>query len=239
MPLRAEFIEKTYHGEIKIFSLALRGICFGALTPKRHHVTVTVIGRKVERAELERFLQHPSVRRHFPAGWQLPTHYCHCHPRLPVTAARNPVADRLLIIGDAYIARYLKGGIESAFYTGALAAEMILAGKVRHHELQRGYVRPCRQKYGTDNAWGRVLFAFNDLITRLRLLTRAAFWLLHREEQVLEPYDRMHLRALWHIFTGDAPYRQIALELLSWRALRAAWRMLVTRPPAPQEPDNE
>jgi flavin-dependent dehydrogenase len=233
LPLRPEFIDATYQDEIKIFSLALPGIRFGALTPKRHHVTATVIGKHVERVDLERFLEHSAVQAYFPPGWQVPRHFCHCHPKLPVTAARNPVADRLIMIGDAHISRYLKGGIESAFFTASLAAEMILNGTLTRRELVMGYVRPCHAKYGADNAWGRLLFALNDVISHLRPLTRAALWLLRREAQVLEPYDRLHVHTLWHIFTGDAPYRQIALEALSWKSLRAVWRMLFTRAHAP------
>ncbi|OPZ85834.1 MAG: hypothetical protein BWY76_01236 [bacterium ADurb.Bin429] len=239
LPLRPEFIEETFHGEIKIFSLGMKGIRFGALTPKRHHVTVTVIGRQVTREDLERFLRHPNVLQHFPPGWQIPTHYCHCHPRLPVTAARNPVTDRLLMIGDTNIARYLKGGIESAFFTASLASEMILDGKMSRAELWRGYVRPCHAKYLTDNAWGRLLFLLNDIISLLRPLTRAAFALLHREEQVVDPRDRLHLHSLWHIFTGDAPYRQIALEILSWRALWTTWRMLRAKEDSEMRPFPE
>ncbi|MBI3945492.1 MAG: hypothetical protein HY321_06220 [Armatimonadetes bacterium] len=229
LPVDDRFLEERHRGEIRIFSLALPGIRFGALTPKRRHVTVTVIGPRPTRADLERFLNHPRVRHHFPEGWELPLLYCTCHPWLPVTAARSPVADRLLVIGDANISRYLKGGIESAFFTGALAAEMILSGRLSRAELVRGYVRPCHARYRYDNLYGRVLFAANDLISRLPLVARAGLWLVDREQRIPDWRARRHTRLLWHIFTGDAPYRRIAREALDPRSLAPAlWALLLS-----------
>jgi len=227
--LEPAFIADRFGDEIKIFSLGLPGIRFGALTPKRRHVTVTVIGRHVTRADLERFLAQPGVLRYLPAGWSMPQHCCHCHPHLPVTAARNAAHDRLLVIGDAHIARYLKGGIESAFFTGTLAAEAILAGDLSRAALLQQYIRPCLARYAGDNNWGRLLFSCNDLISRLRPITAAGSWLLRREQQMPRWEDRPHTRMLWHIFAGDAPYRHIALEAISLRAVLAVLHVLVRR----------
>jgi flavin-dependent dehydrogenase len=215
LPLDAAFLDRTYGGEIKILSLGLPSIRFGALTPKREHVTVTIIGQHLRRGDLERFLLHPQVRRHFPKNWHLPRSYCHCHPLLPVTAARNPVTDRLLVIGDAHVSRYLKGGIESAFFTGSLAARMISAGRLTREELVQGYVGPCRARYVRDNCYGRLLFRCNDVISRVPLVTAAGLQLLEREQRLPDWRDRPHARILWRIFTGEAPYRTIAREALS------------------------
>jgi hypothetical protein len=45
---------------------------------------------------------------------------------MPVSGARNPVADRLVVIGDANTGRYLKNGVESSFYTAMWAAKAML-----------------------------------------------------------------------------------------------------------------
>ncbi len=226
LPLPPDYLASHYDGKIMIFSLALPGIRFGALTPKRRHVTVTIVGRHLKWADLERFLRHPRVRLHFPPGWEppatspgTPTSYCHCHPKVPATAARNPVADRLIIVGDANVSRYLKGGIESAFFTGTLAAARILSGKLTREELVRGYVRPCDTRYRRDNMYGRLLFRWNDLVSSCRLVALASLWLVEREQRLPCWSDRRHTRTLWHIFAGDAPYRTIAREALSPRSL--------------------
>jgi flavin-dependent dehydrogenase len=215
MPVDSAFITSVFGEEIKIFALGLPGISFGALTPKRTHLTATVIGRDVERADLEQFLEHPRVRRHLPPDWALPAVYCHCAPRLPVTAAKNVVADRLLIIGDAHIARYLKGGIESAFFTGAQAAGALLHGELSCDSLYQRYVRPCHARYLRDNEQGRFLFRLNDAISGSPVLSRAGRWLLEREQRRPRWQDRHHTQIMWHIFTGSAPYREIMARVIS------------------------
>ena len=213
LPLDEEYIEASFRGEVKIFSLGLPGIRFGALTPKRRHVTVTIIGPHLSRADLEQFVQHPAVRRQLPTGWALPAHYCHCHPQLPVTTARHAVTDRLMVIGDAHVSRYLKGGIASSFFTGSLAAEMILRGALSRGELWEGYVRPCHQRYCYDNLYGRLIFRWYDVVARTPWLALAALRTIERE-QSLPPQHRCHTQVLWHIFAGDAPYAHIARDAL-------------------------
>jgi len=215
LPVDPAFIADTFGNEIKIFALGLPGIAFGALTPKRAHLTVTIIGPALVRADLERFLEHPRVCRHLPPDWSLPPLYCHCAPRLPVTAGQNVVADRLLIIGDAHIARYLKGGIESAFVTGTLAAGAILAGDLSRAALHRRYVVPCHARYLRDNVYGRFLFRLNDVISGSQILSRAGRWLLEREQRRPQWRKRRHTQIMWHIFTGSAPYREIMRRAVS------------------------
>lgn len=227
LPVEPAFIETTFGNEIKIFSLSLPGIRFGALTPKRGHLTATVIGTDCGREALERLLLHPRVRAHLPNGWTMPTIFCHCAPRLPVTAAAHPVADRLLLIGDAHIARYLKGGIGSALFTAQLAARAILAGDVSRRALEAGYLRPCRKQYVVDNICGRVLFRLNDVMSASPLLARAGHWLVEREQRYPRWQDRHHTQILWHIFTGDAPYRAILRTVFSPASLLRMLRAMV------------
>ncbi|MHB9130849.1 MAG: NAD(P)/FAD-dependent oxidoreductase [Armatimonadota bacterium] len=238
IPLDPAFIEAYFHNEIKVFSLGLPGMRFGALTPKRRHVTVSVIGKEVGQRDLERFLSHPRVRAHFPDDWQMPASYCHCHPRLPISPARKPVADRFIVIGDAHISRYLKGGIDSAFFTASLAAEMILAGTLSRRELEQGYIRRCYQKYRYDNWFGRILFFANDLISRIPFMTRLGIRLI-RDEQTMPTWTaRHHTQLLWHIFAGDAPYRQLFFAGIHPRTWLDAVRVIFHRKTVQPEDDT-
>lgn len=221
LPVDPAFIASTFGNEIKIFSLGLPDIRFGALTPKRAHLTVTAIGPQCGLDVLARLLEHPRVRRHLPDDWTMPTVFCHCAPRLPVTTAAHPVADRLLVIGDAHVARYLKGGIGSAIFTARLAARTILAGDLSLRALETGYLHPCREQYGVDNVCGRALFQLNDLMSASPVLARAGRWLIEREDALPDWRDKQHTQILWHIFTGDASYREILRAALHpWSALR-------------------
>lgn len=215
LALDERFIRESLGGTVKIFSLGLPRIRFGAITPKRQHATVTVIGPRLGRHDLERFLLHPRVRRHFPLDWDIPRRYCYCQPRLPVTAARNPVADRLIVIGDAHVSRYLKGGIDSALFTGTLAAHAVLHGDLSRRALMKQYVRPCRAKYVFDNFCGRLLFTGNDLVSRIRSMAALGLLAVENEQDLPQWEQRHHTRVLWNIFTGEAPYRRIVATAAS------------------------
>jgi flavin-dependent dehydrogenase len=100
--LGKEHIQQDFGDNVIIFRLGLKGIRFAAFTPKSDHITATIVCRTdATRESLSRILLHPAVRRWLPETFQLPRTYCLCHPKIPVTPAKNPFTDRLVIIGDA------------------------------------------------------------------------------------------------------------------------------------------
>lgn len=233
IPVDEAFINEHYQGQIKIINLGLRRIRFASLTPKQRHVTVSIVGRAVTRRNLMTFLEHPAVLQHFPPGWLCPEWVCSCQPQLPVTAAAHPIADRLVVIGDADISRYLKDGIGSAFFTAARAAQAVLEGAGDQGALSRLYYRPSRRRFRVDNWVGRLLFACNDLISRCPVVVAAFLAVTRWEQEHLPPGRRPLNEFLWGMFTGDAPYltalraalRPGLLARLGWQTLTAtlAW----------------
>lgn len=227
VPLDPEFIARQFPGEIRILNLGLRGVRFASLTPKRHHVTVSLVGGAAAGRGLEQFLAHPRVRANFPRGWRLPPRYCHCAPCLPVGAAGRPRCDGLLVIGDADIARYLKDGIGSALTTATLAARAILEAGTSAAALREAYYRPSRRRFLRDNLVGKLLFAANDLLmpspVAARALLRVATW----EQDRLPPGSRPLVEALWLMFTGDGRYRSALRKALRIRMLgRLLWALV-------------
>jgi hypothetical protein len=233
VPVDEAFINEHYQGQIKIINLGFRRIRFASLTPKQRHITVSIVGRAVSRQDLMTFLEHPAVLQHFPRGWRCPERVCSCQPQLPVTAAAHPIADGLVVIGDADISRYLKDGIGSAFFTAARAAQAVLEGAGSRRALSRLYYRPSRRRFRVDNWVGRVLFAGNDLISRCPVMVAAFLAVTHWEQEHLPPGRRPLNEFLWGMFTGDAPYltalraalRPGLLARLVWQTLAAtlAW----------------
>jgi flavin-dependent dehydrogenase len=233
VPVDQVFITEHYQGQIKIINLGLRRIRFASLTPKQRHITVSIIGRTVTRRDLMTFLEHPAVLQHFPPGWRCPEWVCACQPKLPVTAAAHPIADGMVVIGDADISRYLKDGIGSAFFTAARAAQAVLEGAGSREALSRLYYRPSRRRFRVDNWVGRVLFACNDLISRCPVMVVAFLAVTRWEQEHLPPGRRPLNEFLWGMFTGDAPYltalraalRPGILARLVWETLTAtlAW----------------
>lgn len=226
IPLDPEFIAQRFPGEVRILNLGFAGVRFASLTPKRHHVTVSLVGEAAAGRGLEQFLTHPRVRASFPQGWQPPARYCHCAPRLPVTAAGRPRCDGLLVIGDADIARYLKDGIGSALTTASLAARAILEAGTSAAALREAYYRPSRRRFLGDNLAGKLLFVANDILMQSPLaagaLLRVAAW----EQGHLPAGARPLGEAFWLMFTGDGPYRAALRKGLSARVLGRLLRAL-------------
>jgi len=207
VPLDEAFINEHYQGQIKIINLGLHRIRFASLTPKRRHVTVSVVGRAVTRRDLMELLEHSAVLKHFPPGWRCPDWVCACQPKLPVGAAAHPIAEGLVVIGDADISRYLKDRVGSAFFTAAQAAQAILEGAGSLEVLRKRYYRPSRRRFRADNWVGRLLFACNDLIARCPVMVAAFLAVTRWEQEHLPPGRRPLNEFLWGMFTGDAPYR--------------------------------
>jgi flavin-dependent dehydrogenase len=230
IPLDPEFIGGVLRNRVVILAMGRRGLRFVAVTPKRQHVTVTLIGDDPSPEMMKEVLNSAELRSHFPPGWEPPERYCTCAPKMPVSGARNPVADRLVVIGDANIGRYLKNGIESSFYTAMWAAKAIVTGTAAEH-LGRRYLAQCNAAYRTDNLFGRALFRVHDLVSRSALITRAHLALAAQEQRSRAGQGTMS-NVLWGLFTGNAPYRAILRQALGLR-LQARLAMALARATVP------
>jgi flavin-dependent dehydrogenase len=228
MPVDPDSMPQPIRDRMVIFALGWPSIRYAAITPKRRHVTVTLIGQDPSRQDMEEFLDSPTVRRHFPPGWAPPERYCSCAPRLPTTAAANPVHDGLVVIGDAHTSRYLKNGIESSFYTAMWAAKVIAQGRTSAAELAKHYVGLCRRTYVRDNAYGRLLLRAHDMIAGSTVIARAHIEVA-REEQGTARGGKSLTEVLWGTFTGSMPYRTILRKAASPRLqLRLARALVAT-----------
>jgi len=69
-----------------------------------------------------------------PPGWTPDAYACHCAPRINVTGAVHPYADRMVFIGDAAVSRLYKDGIGAAYraakYAAAAAVSMVLESRI-------------------------------------------------------------------------------------------------------------
>ena len=165
LPLPADYIQRRLKNRIFTFNLGLEGIHFAAWVPKVNHVSMTVVCvRDATKEDLLTVLEHPAVRQWLPSGWKPPLHICSCYPRIPLKAAVQPYADRIVIIGDACCSRYFKNGIESAYITARLAAQTALNVGVSRKAFRRGYGKVLRRTLIRDNRYGRSLFKIDFFI---------------------------------------------------------------------------
>lgn len=215
-PLGRDIIAERYGKTINVFALGMEEIEFASLTPRGDYLTIAVVGKKdVGTPQLRQFLNHPVVLKVLPQGTEVLKGCCICFPRIPVSAAHQPYDDRLVIVGDAGISRSYKNGIESAFVVAKLAAETAFWHGVSKEAFRKGYYEPARRIYTRDNLYGRLMFRAFDLIaSQKRLLSeRLGHPKMHKEKWLAERINE----GLWNLVTGDAPYRDIFLELFSPR----------------------
>ncbi len=210
MPVEPEFSERVLGNNIHVFAFGKSKVAFLALTPKNDFITFSAIGPWVKMEHLEEILRLPELQPYLPEGWNIS---CHCHPRFPITAADKPYRDRGLLVGDACQARYLKNGIESAYFTALFAARTCLEKGVGADDLE-SYHRLCKKRFSADNLCGKALFAMHNAVAGRRRLARAHL-LAAEVEKITKPRGRQTLsNSLWSMFTGDEPYRTILKDLL-------------------------
>lgn len=213
--LGEEFIDDKLQNSVLVYLLPLPRLDFGLVVPKRSQVTVSIVGRRLRREDVDGFLSHPLVRKAFPPGWQPAGDYCYCAPHLPITPAVRPYRDRMVIIGDASISRYYKNGIQSAYFTASFAARNIFYHGLRAGDFRRYYWRECRRKYLYDNLYGRVLFLGSNVIKRSHYLSRVMLNVADGRWASESSHAARLRRVYWNMFTGNAPYYYICRDLFN------------------------
>lgn len=227
--LGSDYIQEHFRDMIHIFPVYAGGIDYMALTPKGDYLTASAIGPYVKRADLEGLLSRLDICHELPPKWKLS---CHCHPKIPVSPAKRPYADRFVVIGDASYSRYLKNGIESALYTASFAVEAALREGISRRAFQRTFDRRGRRQFVRDNVWGKLIFRLYGFVLTRRFFSRPHLELLKIEQRETDPACRPLSRIVWNVFSGEAPYREILrkglhpklhvrLALLSFRLLWA------------------
>jgi flavin-dependent dehydrogenase len=218
-----DFAKETIQNKIHIFSTDNPKIKYIALTPKGNFITVTAIGENVKRVDVENSLKEDAIASCLPTNY---TFKCHCHPKLPINIARNPFSDRFVIIGDAAASRYLKNGIESAFFTAKWAASTALNHGLSSEDFKRNYYSFCRRFFYYDNMYGKILFSIYDIFSNSSVISRVNIKIIMEERG--KSYDSKILSLIfWHLFTGDAPYSHILREFFRPKLIINFFRVLL------------
>lgn len=221
IPASNDFILERLRSRIHIVPAAGRGIRFLAITPKDDVLTLTGIGPHVRIVDLERERErNPVLAGLLPAGSRV---MCHCHPQVPVGTARNPVANRLAVVGDAFISRHLKNGIESSCETAEILARALAFNGTSAAALDEHFVAPCLRRFRYDNVWGRILFDVYEGVLRKGRLSDTYLRTVSRMSASGRPDQE---RILWSIFAGDETYRDIARVAFAPATILGLWRRM-------------
>lgn len=214
--LDENMINQYFGNSMHVFVLNHRGIKFGALIPKGHFVTLVLLGTGITTEKAERFLKAEAVRNCFPEGvLPTPVNSCQCFPLINIKNARNPFADRVVIIGDSSSSKIYKNGIGAAYITGKAAANTVINQGISVHDFRKSFQPVCSQ-LNRDNAAGKLIFFITTIIQKSSFL-KNVFFLMVVKEQEIEKGSREMSMMLWDTFTGSAPYHNILLRSLNPR----------------------
>lgn len=222
--LGREKISKSLGDSMHIFLLDIPRLECAALIPKGEFSTLCLLGHDVDEELVESFLATPEVKSCFPDS-AIPKPVCHCFPRVNVRAAVRPFADRMVWVGDSGATRFYKDGIGSAYRTAKAAATTAVFKGISAADFEKHFWPECRRLI-IDNMIAMLLFRLTTLIQKLRFLRRGVLRMTAREQTAPGKRRRMS-NALWDMFTGSAPYREILLGMSHpLFALRLGWNVI-------------
>jgi flavin-dependent dehydrogenase len=215
------FIREYFFGEegvaacagssMHVFLLNIPRLEFAAIIPKGDYVSVCLLGDEIDDELVQTFLSAPEVRSCFPEEWQADARSCQCSPRISISPAARPYADRLVFVGDCAVTRLYKDGIGAAYRTAKAAARTAVFEGISGEAFREHYGPICRSIHN-DNRVGKFTFLVTRLIQKLKVARRGVVRMTAREQQS-KGRPRMS-GVLWDLFTGSASYGNVFLRTL-------------------------
>ncbi|MFQ6618878.1 MAG: hypothetical protein ACE5QV_09350, partial [Fidelibacterota bacterium] len=218
-----DFVKGTYNDMIQIFTFGDTKVKFISLTPKRDRITVCTIGNGITMDDTKRYILTTGIKRYFTFPLSIG---CYCFPNIPVGNATRPYNDRFVVIGDACASRFMKNGIESAFYTASYAVDTVLNHGILAEDFKYHYYPKCKRRYTRDNIYGKIIFELSNFFASNSRISKSLFLLAQRESRVMDIQNRRFSKGLWQIFTGNISYREIFINIL--HPLNQFWLIFMT-----------
>lgn len=237
--LGRETIDKHFGNSMHVFLLNLPGIKFGALIPKGNYVTLVLLGSKIKKKMVDRFLNSESILACFPEGTELKNiKPCQCTPYINIKNGRNPFTDRVVLIGDSSSSKLYKNGIGAAYLTARAAAFTAVSTGISHSDFKKSFQPVCTQ-LNADNVAGKLIFFMTTIIQRSHLLKKVIFSMVVKEQEK-EKGKRQLSSLLWDTFSGSASYRNIAWRSINLGLLvKLGWKILIGLFKDSKEPISE
>jgi hypothetical protein len=110
-------------------------------------------------------------------------------------------------VGDAAATRLYKDGIGSAFHTTKTASSVAIQLGISARAFRKNYAPLCHS-LAQDNSYGFLLFRLWNFVLHTPFLLNAWKGAI-QQEMSLPVKDRVHIRVLWGMLTGDEPYRML------------------------------
>lgn len=206
--LGRETVEEYLGTSMHVFLLDIPRLEFAAIIPKGEYATLCILGDEVDNELVEAFLREPEVKCCFPDSI-VPVPACHCFPHVNVETAIRPYRDRMVWIGDCGTARLYKDGIGSAYRMAKAAARTAVFHGISAEDFEQYFWTACN-KINFDNKIAKVIFTVTRMIQKARFLRRGVLRMTATEQ--LKDGRRDMSSALWDVFTGSAPYKEVLIR---------------------------
>ncbi|MDR4504791.1 MAG: hypothetical protein MRK01_08405 [Candidatus Scalindua sp.] len=210
---------KRFGNCIHAFLPSLKGIEFGAVTPKIDHLTINIAGPDVNWHWMDNFLLLPQVNKILPSNFAMQRHeLIYRKWQFPTAPAKHLYGDRYVTVGDAAgIIRAFKGkGINIACLTGIRAAEIMMdvgISKVAFKDYVKGF-----SDITGDLSYGKSVKFFATITAHLGLVS--SIIKLAKEDKVL----RM---ALFHSVAGSKMFKRIIFDTITIRLVLKIVRIFI------------
>ena len=206
--LGSEVVRQRFGDSMHVFLMNLPRLKFAALIPKGDHVTMCLLGKAIDRELVQSFLTAPQVVECFPEGFDVAGGaVCMCSPKINIRGSARPFADRVVLLGDSAVTRLYKDGIGAAYMTAKAAATTAVLQGISEEVFERHYLPACRS-ISTDNAIGKAIFLFTQVIQKWAFTKRGILRMVRKEQNTMAGGQPMS-GVLWDTFTGSATYRDI------------------------------
>ena len=205
--LGREVIKRHLGDSMHVFLLDLPRLEFAAIIPKGDFVTVCLLGSDIDKELVDSFLASPEVKTCMPPDWRAPSAFCHCSPKINVSCATEPFADRVVFVGDCGATRLYKDGIGAAYRTAKAAALAAVLEGISAETFRHYYLPACR-RIESDNRIGKAVFLAVHQIQKWRSVRRGISRMVTSEQDMAGESRRMSL-VLWDTFTGSSAYRSV------------------------------
>lgn len=205
-------VEQYLGSAFHVFLLDLPGLEFAGIIPKGNYASVCFLGTDISDDDFITFLHSSQVRQIMPPEWEPGQFACHCSPRLQISGALQPYAERMVFVGDSSVSRLYKDGIGAAFRTAKAAARTAIFYGIRSEDFQEHFWPTC-QSIANDNRLGKLIFSTSGQI-RQRRFARMGLMQMVTNEQRKPAGQRRGSTILWDTFTGSASYRDILRRTL-------------------------
>jgi flavin-dependent dehydrogenase len=200
---------------IHAFLPSLRGIEFGAITPKVDHFDINIAGSKVNWHWMDNFLLMPQVNKILPSNFAMQRHELfYSRWQFPTAPAKNLFGDRYVTVGDAAgIIRAFKGkGVNTAFITGIKAAEVMMDVGISKEAFKDYY--NSFSYITSDLPYGKAV---------RRLATFSSHFGLFSPLIQLAKEDKDLKRAFFQSVAGSKMFKKIIFEAIS---VQLSWKVV-------------